>query len=110
MTLIRRNFRQYPTDSKRVILRQRFTRRNFLRTTAVTAGGILIADAPELDANSVVYKHLPCHLFASWCSEQLLNLLADFLLTISQFPSGMVDQSIGIPHTNSIEWQSAYIC
>lgn len=53
MPLIHDHFTQCPADSKLVTPQPRITRRQFLRTTAVTAGGILMADAPELDANPI---------------------------------------------------------
>ena len=102
MPLIHDNFKQCPTDSKPVTPQQRITRRKFLRTTAVTAGGILVADANELDANPNAVSSNLASTKHFWYRPQPAGPYIDSQRDNKAF--GFTDRAVFLSEDNARTW------
>ena len=102
MPLIHSHFAQRPVDRKPVMPQQRITRRQFLRTTAVTAGGMLMADALGLNADPIV---APSNLASTdhfWYRAQPAGPYIDSQRNNKAF--GFTDATIFLSEDNARTW------
>jgi hypothetical protein len=102
MALIHSNFKQCPPDSKRVTRQQRITRRKFLHTTTVTAGGILMADAHELGAKPNAVSSNLASTDHFWYRSQPAGPYID--TQRDNKAVGFIDQAIFLSEDNARSW------
>jgi hypothetical protein len=109
MALSHGKFSRNPTNGKRAKQR-RITRRQFLRTTAVTTGGILMADTYELNAcsNTVSSKLASTNHF--WYRLQPTGPYIDSQRNNKAF--GFTDRAVFLSEDNAQRWSlnQPYIC
>ena len=102
MPLVPDHFAQRPVDRKTVSPQQRITRRQFLRTTAVTTGGILMTDAPELDANPITVSSNLASTDHFWYRPQPAGPYIDSQRDNKAF--GFTDRTVFLSEDNARTW------
>ena len=102
MPLINDQFTQCPAESKLVTPRPRITRRQFLHATAVTTGGILMADVPELDANSITVSSNSSSTEHFWYRPQPAGPYIDSQRDNKAF--GFTDRAVFLSEDNARTW------
>jgi len=102
MPLINDQFTQCPPKSKLVTPRPRITRRQFLHATVVTTGGILMADVPELDANSITVSSSSSSTEHFWYRPQPAGPYIDSQRDNKTF--GFTDRAVFLSEDNARTW------
>jgi len=102
MAFFNGDFSQKSANNKRVGLQQRITRRRFLRTTTMTAGGILMAEAPELDAKLTAVSSNTASTDHFWYRPQPAGPYIDSQRDNKAF--GFTDRTIFLSEDNAQTW------
>ncbi len=106
MPPINDHFRQCRGDSKLVTPRPRITRRKFLHATAVTAGGILMADVPKLDGNSITVSSKRASTEHFWYRPQPAGPYIDSQRDNKAF--GFTDRAVFLSEDNARTWPHSF--
>ncbi len=107
MPLINDQFTQCPAESKLVTPQPRITRRQFLHATAVTTGGILMADVPELDANSITVSSNSSSTEHFWYRPQPAGPYIDSQRDNKAF--GFTDRAVVLSEDNARTWPQSIV-
>jgi len=96
------NVKQHLTDRKHMIPLQRITRRKFLRTTAVTAGGVLMADVSQAHVHPSTVSSNLASTDHFWYRPQPAGRYIDTQRDNKAF--GFTDEAIFLSEDNAGTW------
>ena len=102
MSIINDLFTQCRGDSEIVTQRPRITRRKFLHATAVTASGILMADAAKINANSITLLSKRASTEHFWYRPQPAGPYIDSQRDNKAF--GFTDRAVYLSEDNARTW------
>jgi len=102
MSLINDQLTQCRSQSRLVTPQPRITRRKFLHATAATAGGILMADVPKLNANSITVSSKLASTEHFWFRPQPAGPYIDSQRDNKAF--GFTDRAVHFSEDNTRTW------